>query len=79
MSRLTFDADRRSRMGDYVTGRLSAGFEAEQWALRAFVDNPFDSRANTFSFGDPFRLPEALAATPLQPRTVGVTLQWTPY
>lgn len=78
-SRLTFDADRRSRMGDYVTGRLSAGFEADHWALHAFVDNPFDARANTFSFGDPFRLPEALASTPLQPRTVGVTLQWLPY
>ncbi len=78
-SRLTFDADRRSRMGDYVNGRVSVGFEADLWSLRAFVDNPLDSRANTFSFGDPFRLPEALASTPLQPRTVGLTLQWFPY
>lgn len=74
-SRLTFDAERRNRMGDYVTGRFSVGLEASRWSLRAFVDNPFDSEANTFSFGDPFRLPEALATTPLRPRTIGLTLQ----
>lgn len=74
-SRLTFDAARRNRMGDYVTGRFSVGLEANRWSLRAFVENPFDTQANTFSFGDPFRLPEALATTPLRPRTIGLTLQ----
>ena len=77
-SRLTFDAERRYRMGDYVTGRLSVGVEAAHWAATAFVDNPFDTRANTLSFGDPFRLPEALATIPLRPRTVGLTLSWRP-
>lgn len=74
-SRLTFDAEKRNRMGDYVTGRISVGAEADRWSLRLFVENPFNTQANTFSFGDPFRLPEALASTPLPPRTVGVTLQ----
>ncbi|RZJ41944.1 MAG: TonB-dependent receptor, partial [Brevundimonas sp.] len=74
-SRLTFDAERRYRMGDYVTGRISTGFETERWAVVAFVENPFNTAANTFSFGDPFRLPEALATTPLRPRTVGITLR----
>jgi iron complex outermembrane receptor protein len=74
-SRLTFDAERRNRMGDYITGQVSAGLEGGRWSLRAFVDNPFDTEANTFSFGDPFRLPEALATTPLRPRTIGLTLQ----
>ncbi|CAN5349109.1 TonB-dependent receptor [soil metagenome] len=74
-SRLTFDAERRNRMGDYVTGQVSIGAEAGRWSLRAFVDNPFDTQANTFSFGDPFRLPEALATTPLRPRTIGLTLE----
>lgn len=77
-SRLTFDARRRYRMGDYVDGRISAGLQAEHWSAMAFVDNPFDSEANTFSFGDPFRLPEALATTPLRPRTIGLTLRWMP-
>ncbi|CAN5165496.1 TonB-dependent receptor [soil metagenome] len=74
-SRLTFDAEKRNRMGDYVTGRVSIGAEAGRWSLRAFIENPFDTEANTFSFGDPFRLPEALASTPLRPRTIGLTLQ----
>lgn len=78
-SRLTFDASRRYRMGDYVTGRLSTGIEADNWSATAFVDNPFDTEANTFSFGDPFRLPEALATTPLRPRTIGLTLRWSPW
>lgn len=75
-SRLTFDAARRYRMGDYVTGRLAAGLSADPWRLTVFADNPFDTTANTFSFGDPFRLPEALATTPLRPRTVGVSLSF---
>jgi iron complex outermembrane receptor protein len=78
-SRLTFDASRRYRMGDYVTGRLAAGIEGDHWSATAFVDNPLDTEANTFSFGDPFRLPEALATTPLRPRTIGLTLRWTPW
>lgn len=78
-SRLTFDASRRYRMGDYVTGRLSAGIEGDHWTATAFVDNPADTEANTFSFGDPFRLPEALATTPLRPRTIGLTLTWSPW
>ena len=78
-SRLTFDAARRYRMGDYVTGRLSTGIEGGRWSATAFIDNPFDTEANTFSFGDPFRLPEALATTPLRPQTVGLTLRWSPW
>lgn len=77
-SRLTFDAARRSRMGDYTTGRLSVGIQAQRWSATAFVDNPLDTEANTFAFGDPFRLPEGLAMTPLRPRTLGLTLNWRP-
>lgn len=73
-SRLTFDAERRHRMGDYVTGRVSAGLSKAPWSASVFIDNPFDTVANTFSFSDPFRLPQALATTPLRPRTIGVSL-----
>lgn len=73
-SRLTFDAAKRYRMGEYVTGRASIGVESGRWSAVAFVDNPFDTEANTFSYGDPFRLPEALASTPLRPITAGLTL-----
>ena len=77
-SRLTFDAGRRSRMGDYMTGRVSLGVDGGWWSATAFVDNPADTEANTFAFGDPFRLPEGLAMTPLRPRTIGLTLAWRP-
>ncbi|GAA0629079.1 TonB-dependent receptor [Brevundimonas kwangchunensis] len=74
-SRLTFDAERRHRMGDYVTGRIEAGVSLSSWTALVFVDNPLDTEANTFSFSDPFRLPQALATTPLRPRTTGVSLR----
>jgi len=77
-SRLTFDAARRSRMGDYVTGRISLAVQSASWSLTAFIDNPTNTEANTFAFGDPFRLPEGLASTPLRPRTTGITLSWFP-
>lgn len=73
-SRLTFDTQETYPMGDYVTGRLSAALAAGRWTIRAFVDNPLNSRANTFSFGDPFRLGRDQVATPLRPRTLGVQI-----
>lgn len=76
-SRLTFDAEKRHKMGDYVTARASIGVETGHWRATAFVTNPFNTSANTFAFGDPFRLPEALTTTPLRPRTIGVNLTWT--
>ncbi|MEN5145124.1 TonB-dependent receptor [Brevundimonas diminuta] len=77
-SRLTFDAEPRNKMGDYVTGRISAGLAMRRWRLTAYVDNPFNTSANTFAFGDPFSLPEALTTTPIRPRTGGVILSWRP-
>jgi outer membrane receptor protein involved in Fe transport len=77
-SRLTFDGRQRHRMGDYGTGRLSMGIEASPWVATLFVENLFDTEANTFAYSDPFRLPDAQAVTPLRPRTLGVTLRWTP-
>lgn len=73
-SRLTFDRERRHRMGDYVNARLAMGLEGARWRAEVFVNNPLNTEANTFAFGDPFRLPEALTTTPLQPRTIGLRL-----
>ena len=76
-SRLTFDAEKRHKMGDYVTARASIGVETGHWRASAYITNPFNTSANTFAFGDPFRLPEALTTTPLRPRTIGLNLTWT--
>ncbi|MFT6428143.1 MAG: outer membrane receptor protein involved in Fe transport, partial [Brevundimonas sp.] len=75
-SRLTFDGRQQYRMGDYGTGRLALGVEASAWTATVFVDNLFDTEANTFAYSDPFRLPDAQAITPLRPRTIGLTLRW---
>lgn len=74
-SRLTFDA--QDQMGDYFTGRIAAALSHDAWSVTAFVDNPFDNRANTFSFGDPFRLANTNIVTPLRPRTLGITIRFS--
>lgn len=73
-SHLLFDSEPRYQMGDYLTGRLTAGVVKGRWEARLFIDNPFDSRANTFAFGDPFLLNRDQVTTPLRPRTVGLQL-----
>ena len=73
-SNLTFDAGKGSKMGDYFAGRISAGLESERWSLSVFIDNPANSRANTFAFGGPFYIGQEAAVTPLRPRTVGSKL-----
>lgn len=47
-------------------------------AASIFVNNLFDTEAPSFVYSDPFRLPDAQAITPLRPRTIGLTLRWTP-
>ncbi|HTK35277.1 MAG TPA: TonB-dependent receptor [Caulobacteraceae bacterium] len=71
---LTLEEQNNQPMGDYVTGRLSAGVEAGGGRLTAFVDNPADSGGDTFAFGDPFSLGYVRQVTPLRPRTFGLTL-----
>nr|WP_240387384.1 TonB-dependent receptor [Brevundimonas naejangsanensis] len=78
-SRLTFDGEGRHRMGDYATARLTMALETTAWRAEAFVTNPLNTEANTFAFGYPFRLPEALTTTPLQPRTIGLRVSVTPF
>lgn len=73
-SNLTFDAQIRSGMGGYSTGRLTAGMEVQRWRLAAFLDNPGDVRGNTFAFGNPFKFLEERQSTPLRPRTFGMSL-----
>jgi outer membrane receptor protein involved in Fe transport len=73
-STLTFDAQRVFRMGDYVSAKASASLARGRWRLTAAVDNPTDSRANTFAFGNPFRIGKVQQANPLRPRTFSLRL-----
>ena len=71
---LTLEAVNNLPMGDFITGRLSAGLETGRWRMTAFVDNPTDSGGDTFAFGDPFSLGFVRQVTPLRPHTFGLTL-----
>jgi outer membrane receptor protein involved in Fe transport len=73
-ARLGLDKATSRRMDSYSTTAVSAALEAERWTFTAYVDNPFDSHANSFAFGNPFAPRADQAITPLPPRTVGVRL-----
>lgn len=75
-SHLTFDIPSSHPMGGYAFARVAMGVEGGRWSAVAFIDNLFDTEANTFAYSDPFRLPDAQAITPLRPRTIGFTVRW---
>lgn len=75
-SHLTFDIPSSHPMGGYAFARIAMGVEGDRWSAVAFIDNLFDTEANTFAYSDPFRLPDAQAVTPLRPRTIGLSLRW---
>ena len=56
--------------GDYDTGRLAASIVDDHWRLTLAVDNPANSDANTFAYGNPFILRSTRQFTPLRPRTI---------
>jgi iron complex outermembrane receptor protein len=72
-SHLSFNAHSRDLQGGYVTGRISAGLEGRGWDVTLFADNPTNTEANTFAFGDPFRRAVGYV-TPLRPVTIGVRI-----
>ncbi|MDB5717499.1 MAG: hypothetical protein JWM38_926 [Sphingomonas bacterium] len=67
--RLTLD------QGGYFVAGLSASVARGWWNLLVDVTNLFDSRANSFSFGNPFTVADGLQITPLRPRTVRLGLK----
>ena len=75
-SYVTFDAEKRHRQGNYTRARASVGLEGGSWSAIVFIDNVFDTEANTFAYSDPFRLTDSQAITPLRPITAGVSLRW---
>lgn len=73
-TRLGLDEATGRDLDSYWTTSASATLETERWTLEAYVDNPFDSPANTFAFGNPFAPRSDQAITPLRPRTTGFRL-----
>ncbi|MBL8631087.1 MAG: TonB-dependent receptor [Rhodospirillaceae bacterium] len=58
-----------------LSGRL--GVERNTWKIALYVDNILNNRGNAYAFGNPFSFGRVSQVTPLRPRTVGVTLDWT--
>ena len=73
-SRLTFQPGLSPVMGGYYTGRLSTGVKTTDWRVLATVDNPANTRGDTFSFGNPFSFGQVRQITPLRPRTASLTV-----
>ena len=77
-SRLSFEPALDRRMGDYVRTDL-----AIQWLRGPFnwtlqLANLFDSRADTFAFGNPFSIRTQSQFTPLKPRTLTLAVGYRP-
>jgi iron complex outermembrane receptor protein len=73
-SYLTFDGGSGNSMGGYASGRVAAALSTSAWRATAYVDNVADEVGNTFAYGNPFSRTRASQATPLRPRTVGLSL-----
>ncbi|WP_176594596.1 TonB-dependent receptor [Sphingobium sp. EM0848] len=73
-ARLSFDDDLDRSMGDYMVMSASNSVERGPWSLAVRLDNLFDVRGDSFAFGNPFSIRQAPQYTPLQPRTVTLSL-----
>ena len=58
--------------GDYIDMAIGARAEFGRWGLSLDVENLLDSRANRFSYGNPFSVAEGNQRTPLRPRTIRI-------
>lgn len=72
-SHLTFD-DKAHGMGGYLGVRGVASLTTPGWTLAATLDNPLNSHANSFSFGNPFLITRDEITTPLRPRSLTLRL-----
>ncbi len=74
-SNITFADDRRTDVGDYGEASFRAGLSHKDWSITGFIDNAFDERGATFSYGNPLLFGSERLLTPLTPRTIGVTVR----
>ena len=73
-SRLSFDTGLDRSMGGYAAVRAGASTSVGGLELRLHVDNLLDARADTFAFGNPFRVRSEREYTPLRPRSIRLGL-----
>ena len=71
-SKLFFDENSTASMGGYQIGNLVVAITRGGLEFGISARNLWNSRGNSFAFGNPFSLPFQHQVTPVQPRTVGV-------
>ncbi len=73
-SRLSFEEALDRKMGGFTTLALALGIARPGWSLLFRLDNVTNSHADTFAFGNPFSVRLVEQHTPLQPRTLTLSL-----
>ncbi|MEO8308610.1 MAG: TonB-dependent receptor plug domain-containing protein [Pseudomonadota bacterium] len=73
-SRLSFEEALDRKMGEFATMAMALGLTKPGWSLLARVDNATNSRADTFAYGNPFSVRTVEQHTPLQPRTLTLSV-----
>jgi outer membrane receptor protein involved in Fe transport len=73
-SRLSFEAALDRKMDGFATLGLALGLARPGWSLLARVDNATNSHADTFAYGNPFSVRTVEQHTPLQPRTLTLSI-----
>jgi outer membrane receptor protein involved in Fe transport len=73
-SAISFDASKKTRMGEYAQTQLSAQVAGRTWSAILFIVNPGDTAGNTFAYGNPFSFGLGRQSTPQRPRTIGLRL-----
>lgn len=73
-ARLSFDPGLDRLMGNYALTDLSLAARSGGWMLAGTVANLFNSRADSFAFGNPFSVHMQNQYTPLRPRAFQMTI-----
>ena len=76
-NRLLFNEENTPSAEAYHLANIRLDLKKADWLVRFYIDNLFDSDANSFAFGNPFSLAAVSQITPLRPRTLGLEFRWT--
>jgi outer membrane receptor protein involved in Fe transport len=73
---LSLDPAIDRRVGPYEGLDLSLSARRGQWRINLSVQNLFDSRADSFAYGNPFSFAATSQHVSLRPRAIGIGLGW---
>jgi outer membrane receptor protein involved in Fe transport len=71
---LSFDPALDRRTGGHAAIDASMGFTRDGWTAALVGDNLTNSSADSFAFGNPYRVRDEPQRTPVKPRTIGLTV-----